>query len=135
MLQVSLLNQGHFMENHWRSFEEYCNGKDHGEEQESDLVDASASRRDFLKLFGFSIASAAVLSSCEKPVQKAIPYLIRPEEVTPGKASYYASTFDGTEYRGILVRSGRAAHQDRGNSNRPSPVEGLQPGSASVRPL
>jgi molybdopterin-containing oxidoreductase family iron-sulfur binding subunit len=66
---------------------------------------ANTNRRDFLKLFGFSVASATVLSSCEKPVTKAIPYLIKPETVTPGKADYYASTFfDGEHYSSILVK-------------------------------
>lgn len=65
----------------------------------------NSSRRDFLKLFGYSIASAAVLSSCEQPVRKAIPYLIKPEEVTPGVANFYASTFyDGNDYCSILVK-------------------------------
>ncbi|NQU54390.1 MAG: hypothetical protein HQ522_17845, partial [Bacteroidetes bacterium] len=58
-----------------------------------------SNRRDFLKLFGFAIASAAVVSSCEQPVRKAIPYLIKPDSITPGKANYYASTFfDGNDY-------------------------------------
>jgi Fe-S-cluster-containing dehydrogenase component/anaerobic selenocysteine-containing dehydrogenase len=107
------------MEKQWRSIEEYKNGgalnDARGEEVnhkhavldllDSRVMDAPASRRDFLKLFGFSFATTAVVSSCEKPVQKAIPYLIRPEEVTPGKASYYASTFfDGTEYCSVLVK-------------------------------
>jgi len=107
------------MEKQWRSIEEYKNGRKLNKEQQNEdkyknavldvldskLVDAPASRRDFLKLFGFSVASAAVVSSCEKPVQKAIPYLIQPEEVIPGKASYYASTFfDGTEYCSVLVK-------------------------------
>jgi molybdopterin-containing oxidoreductase family iron-sulfur binding subunit len=97
------------MEKHWRSLEEYKNCTDPHQENrtvpDSRVVDAPASRRDFLKLFGFSVASAAVLSSCEKPVQKAIPYLIKPEQVTPGKASYYASTFfDGTEYCSVVVK-------------------------------
>jgi len=62
-------------------------------------------RRDFLKLFGFAIASAAVLNSCEQPVRKAIPYLIKPDEVTPGIANYYASTFfDGNDFCSILVK-------------------------------
>ncbi|MBU1008514.1 MAG: 4Fe-4S dicluster domain-containing protein [Bacteroidetes bacterium] len=62
-------------------------------------------RRDFLKIFGFTVASAAVASSCEQPVRKAIPYLIQPEEMVPGKASYYASTFyDGVDYCSILVK-------------------------------
>lgn len=63
------------------------------------------SRRDFLKAFGFTIASAAVASSCEQPVRKAIPFLIQPESIIPGKASYYASTFyDGIEYSSVLVK-------------------------------
>jgi hypothetical protein len=85
---------------------------------DSKVVEASGSRRDFLKLFGFSVASAAVVSSCEKPVQKAIPYLIKPEEVVPGKASYYASTFyDGTEYCSVLVKV---------RDGRPIKIEGNQ---------
>jgi molybdopterin-containing oxidoreductase family iron-sulfur binding subunit len=64
-----------------------------------------SNRRDFLKLFGFAIASTAVLNSCEQPVRKAIPYLIKPDSVTPGKANYYASTFfDGNDYCSILVK-------------------------------
>lgn len=65
----------------------------------------TASRRDFLKAFGFTIASAAIVSSCEQPVRKAIPFLIQPEGIIPGKASYYASTyFDGIDYCSILVK-------------------------------
>lgn len=103
----------------WRSLEEYHRGVDTDREtgKEEDhkqplldvlqgqVAELPASRRDFLKLFGFSFATAAVVSSCEKPVQKAIPYLIRPEEVTPTMGSYYASTFfDGTEYCSIVVK-------------------------------
>jgi MoCo/4Fe-4S cofactor protein with predicted Tat translocation signal len=62
-------------------------------------------RRDFLKMFGFTVASAAIASSCEQPVRKAIPFLIQPENVIPGQASYYASTFyDGTDYCSVLVK-------------------------------
>ncbi len=72
---------------------------------DENTANQSTSRRDFLKLFGFSIASATVISSCEQQMQKAIPYLNRPKEVTPGKANYYASTFyDGEEYCPIVVK-------------------------------
>ncbi len=48
-------------------------------------------RRDFLKTAGFSLA--ALMTACSKtPVNKAIPFLIQPEEVIPGKAYWYAST-------------------------------------------
>ena len=91
------------MEKQWRSIEEFEQGIT--PEQENSSGNTSGSRRDFLKLFGFSVASAAVVSSCEKPVQKAIPYLIKPEEIIPGKANYYASTFfDGTEYCSVVVK-------------------------------
>lgn len=67
--------------------------------------DAGSSRRDFLKFMGFSVATAAVVSSCKKPVNKAIPFLIKPEEVTPGMANMYATTyFDENEYCSVLVK-------------------------------
>ncbi|TGE22331.1 4Fe-4S dicluster domain-containing protein [Hymenobacter aquaticus] len=66
---------------------------------------AVAPRRDFLKLMGFGIA-AATLASCETPVRKAIPYLNKPEEVDPGIANFYASTyFTGTDYNSVLVKT------------------------------
>ena len=64
------------------------------------------SRRDFLKMLGFTVGYAALANSCEMPVRKAIPYLNQPEEITPGVANYYASTFfDGHDYCSILVKS------------------------------
>ncbi len=62
-------------------------------------------RRDFLKFLGFSVAAAS-LASCEAPVTKSIPYLIRPEEITPGIANWYASTyFDGYDYCSVVVKT------------------------------
>jgi molybdopterin-containing oxidoreductase family iron-sulfur binding subunit len=73
---------------------------------DGDFIRKGTSRRDFLKVLGFSFASAAVLASCKRPVQMALPYIIQPPEVTPGKASYYASSYyDGHEYSGILVKT------------------------------
>ena len=42
--------------------------------------DGGSSRRDFLKIMGFSVAAAS-LAACEAPVRKAIPYLNKPEEI------------------------------------------------------
>ena len=47
-------------------------------------------RRDFLKLVGVGAGTAA--AACAEPVEKLVPYVIQPEDVTPGVASYYAST-------------------------------------------
>jgi len=69
------------------------------------LEASEPSRRDFLKYVGFSTA-AATLASCEGPVRKAIPYVIKPEDVTPGVANYYATTmFDGFDFANILVKT------------------------------
>src|SRR5208282_1975316 len=66
---------------------------------------ATASRRDFLKIMSYSVGSAALLAACNKPVQYAIPYLVQPSDIVPGKASYYASTcYDGSEYCPVVVK-------------------------------
>src|SRR6201997_1101143 len=66
---------------------------------------SNTSRRDFLKVVGFTTAAAA-LASCETPVIKSIPYVVKPEDVTPGVANFYASTFyDGHDYAAVLVKT------------------------------
>src|ERR1700741_2505676 len=80
-----------------------------------DSESKETSRRDFLKVMGFSTAAVA-LAACETPVNKAIPYVVKPEEVTPGVANFYASTFyDGHDYASILVKT---------REGRPIKVEG-----------
>ena len=69
------------------------------------LSATNSSRRDFLKFLGFSTA-AATLAACETPVVKSIPYLVKPDEIIPGVANYYASTYyDGRDYASILVKT------------------------------
>ena len=73
--------------------------------ESENLDEGKTKRRDFLKFLGFSVG-AATMAACETPVNKAIPYLNKPEEVTPGVPNYYASTFfDGTDYASILVKT------------------------------
>jgi MoCo/4Fe-4S cofactor protein with predicted Tat translocation signal len=57
------------------------------------LADAKTPRRDFLKYLGFSTAAATLAASCDLPVRKTVPYLQKPDNVTPGIANYYASTY------------------------------------------
>src|SRR5690606_11172480 len=76
------------------------------------LENSSTSRRDFLKYLGFGVAAAS-LAACETPVTKAIPYINKPEEIIPGKANYYASSYyDRNDFAPILVktREGRPIH-------------------------
>jgi len=48
-------------------------------------------RRNFLKLAGAS-AGAAAAAGCSDHVEKLIPYVVQPEEITPGNPVIYAST-------------------------------------------
>ena len=78
----------------------------------SSITGASTGRRDFLKFLGFGLG-AATLAACETPVIKSIPYVNKPEDITPGVANWYASTFyDGEDFASILVktREGRPIH-------------------------
>lgn len=69
------------------------------------LKESSTSRRDFLKFLGFSV-TAATLAACEAPVIKSIPYVTKPEDVTPGEATWYASTYyDGNDFANVLVKT------------------------------
>ncbi|MDB5276858.1 MAG: 4Fe-4S dicluster protein [Ferruginibacter sp.] len=63
------------------------------EDLDDGLLNAKAPRRDFLKYLGFSTAAATIAASCEMPVRKAVPYLRKPDDVIPGVANYYASTY------------------------------------------
>ena len=74
-------------------------------EKVDQLSASDTSRRDFLKFLGFS-SVAATLASCEAPVVKSIPYLNKPEEITPGNATYYASSyFHENVFASILVKN------------------------------
>lgn len=69
------------------------------------LAETSTARRDFLKFLGFSVAAATV-AACEAPVTKVIPYVVKPENVNPGVATWYASTYyDGNAYASIVVKT------------------------------
>ncbi len=75
---------------------------------DDELAESSSGRRDFLKFLGFSVA-AATLAACEAPVTKVVPYVNKPEDVTPGVATWYASTYyDGLSYASILVKTREA---------------------------
>lgn len=109
---------------YWQSFGE-VNDKENFQKQQQDefkeelpfegfddkgLIDAKAPRRDFLKYLGFSTAAATLAASCKIPVKKAIPFANRPENIVPGVAKYYATTYvqDGDVIPVVAkVRDGR----------------------------
>jgi MoCo/4Fe-4S cofactor protein with predicted Tat translocation signal len=94
------------------------------------LLDAKAPRRDFLKYLGFSTAAASLAASCEMPVKTAIPFVNKPENVVPGVANYYATTYaqDGDVLSVVAkVRDGRPIKIE---GNDMSPISG---GGTSAR--
>jgi len=72
----------------------------------NDSINSSeTNRRDFLKYLGFS-TTAAVLASCEGPVNRSIPYVFQPDRIIPGISNYYATTlFDGYDSANVLVKT------------------------------
>ncbi|NTS42438.1 TAT-variant-translocated molybdopterin oxidoreductase [Flavisolibacter sp. BT320] len=108
---------------YWQSFAEFNHkdqlqklNKDEFKEElpfadlDDSVLGAKTARRDFLKYVGFSTAAATIAASCEVPVRKAMPYVNRPENLVPGVAKYYASTYvqDGEVVPVVVkVREGR----------------------------
>lgn len=69
------------------------------------LAASSTNRRDFLKYVGFSTAAAS-LAACEGPVTKSIPYVVKPDNIIPGVANFYATTIaNGFDFASILVKT------------------------------
>ena len=129
---------------HWQSFGERGNSEAYrklaeNEFQESlplegldgkGLLDAKHPRRDFLKYLGFSTAAASLAASCEMPVRHIVPYLNKPENMIPGVADYYATTYtNGGDVVSLVarVRDGRPIKLE-GNS-----MSSLTGGGTSAR--
>ena len=109
---------------YWQSFGEINNNENFQKKQQDEfseelpfegfddkgLIDAKAPRRDFLKYLGFSTAAATLAASCKVPVRKAVPFANKPENINPGVAKYYATTYvqDGDAIPVLAkVRDGR----------------------------
>ena len=72
--------------------------------------DFVTTRRDFLKAAGFSFAGAVAASCSRGPAVAALPYVVQPDGLVPGRPVLYASTCGACEARcGVLVttRDGR----------------------------
>ena len=97
---------------------------------------AKVSRRQFLKTLG--LAGTATLAGCSDPVRHLIPYVIPPEDIVPGEATWYASTCrECPAGCGILVKN-RDGHviKVEGNPGQPINTGRLCPrGQASVQGL
>jgi molybdopterin-containing oxidoreductase family iron-sulfur binding subunit len=93
---------------YWRSVEE-LRGEPQQQGPPTLEEGAGESRRDFLKLMGFSLtaATAAALTGCTRiPERQAVPLLAQPEGTLPGVESWYATTCAGCSAGcGLLVKT------------------------------
>ncbi len=93
---------------YWRSLAE----REHPPEQEAEFaenplqqIEPDHSRRGFLKAAGFAFAGAALTGCSRAPAEKAMPYLIQPENLVAGRPQYYASTCGACQAGcGLLVK-------------------------------
>jgi MoCo/4Fe-4S cofactor protein with predicted Tat translocation signal len=128
---------------YWKSFEDLNDTPEFNEALKTEFMSSPLreesqkegdndkwARREFLKLMGASMALTTAAGCIRRPVQKIVPYVKQPEEVTIGVSNWYTSTyFDGQEGYGLLIKSreGRPIHIE-GN-----PLFSLTGGAVSSR--
>lgn len=99
-----LNNDPKFLQNKKNEFAEGIPLEEVLTEQDGELT---SNRRDFLKYFGFGV-SAVALAACNKaPVKNVIPYIVKPENITPGIPNFYATTTDTGVSILVKTREGR----------------------------
>ena len=107
---------------YWRSLEEAAGEKAYGDFLHREFPEGASewkdelSRRHFLKIMGASIALAGFAGCTKQPVEKIVPYVTQPPELTPGKPLYFATaaTLNGFA-SGIIATS---------HEGRPTKIEG-----------
>lgn len=116
----------------WKSIREYENSSSVDEIKKNEFLDSVTndfnlsemtllSRRKFLALLSASAAVTVTACTDYRDKGEIVPYTRKPEEITIGKANYYASTCDACSLNcGILIktREGRPIKID-GNPDHP----------------
>ena len=100
-------DQGTPLPAYWESMDSSDLSKANKEFASTPLIsqENAIERRDFLKLMGASLALTS-MSCIRRPVEKIVPYANRPEEIEPGIANYYCSTYtSGGEGQSIIVKT------------------------------
>jgi len=75
-------------------------------------------RRDFLKVVGVGGVSAGLAGCSTDSPEKLLPYVVPPEDITPGVATWYTSTAPDGNGIWVRTREGRAVKLE-GNPNHP----------------
>jgi len=116
----------------WKSLEEWSHSPEFIPYLEREFPqhasewDERFSRRRFLQLMASSLALAGLSACSRQPQEKLVPYVRRPEEITPGEPLFYATTFPHEGYgKGVIVRTemGRPIKIE-GNPDHPASLGG-----------
>jgi MoCo/4Fe-4S cofactor protein with predicted Tat translocation signal len=88
-----------------------------------------ATRRQFLRVMGASLALAGVTGCAYQPPEKIVPYVIQPARITPGKPLFFASAVPFCGYAmGVIAESheGRPTRLE-GNPDHPASLGACDP--------
>ncbi len=107
---------------YWKSLEELHQDPEFLEQSKDEFPESAPNRRDFLKLMGFSVTAASLAACSRSPVYKAIAYLDKPVDTTPGVANYYATTCAGCEAVCGLLAKTRDGRPIKIEGNPESPI-------------
>jgi molybdopterin-containing oxidoreductase family iron-sulfur binding subunit len=127
---ASRADEGKSGPEYWRSLEELAGSPAFQEalhrefpKGASEWVD-SVSRRGFLKVMGASMALAGMTSCVRLPLEPIVPYVRQPEDVIPGRPTFYATAMTLGGYASpLLVES---------HLGRPTKIEGNDRHPASL---
>lgn len=103
-------------------------------DDEFDSFSVTKTRRNFLKIMGFTVSTMPMAGCIKIPVRKAIPYLNKVENQYPGVANYYASTFKNTPIV-VKTREGRPIYVKGNDQSKLSKAGVNAPAIASVLSL
>ena len=95
----------------------------HEGELQYDVGETTKTRRNFLKIMGFSFTAMPLASCMRIPVKKALPYINKTDKVIPGVANWYATSMDPLLGSSLLVKT---------REGRPIKIEG-NPASPSFK--
>lgn len=119
---------------YWRSLEELAGSEELARYADDEFPHRESlvngmDRRSFVKLMGASVALAGLAGCRRLPADHIVPYVRHPEEIVPGKALYYASSFVLGGYAlGVLVES----HEGRPTKIEGNPIHPASLGSTEV---
>ncbi len=109
---------------YWRSLEELSNTDEFRAFVEDEFPNRTpdwndpASRRNFLRVMGASVALAGASACTKQPKETIVPYVRQPEELIPGKPLFYATAMSvaGHRHGGAGREPSGAADENRRQS-------------------